>query len=383
MPLNPRNPIRNIHATQPNRMARLAAALSILGLLGATATAAQDYGSHTLPADLADPAAKVLGVLNKDPKNASRTLGYCEGPAADSAGNLYFTEDIGSSGNIWKVTPEGVGSNFYTGPALPNGLEFDPQGRLTAAEQGGVSTYDKSGVRTPLVMQGGDLKRVNDVTIANDGGMWFTNHSFGNTYFYRSPAGIVTSYPNTNDLGVKVPNGIEFIEEKKLLLVNSSDDGKVYQFDVGDDRKPSNKRVFSSVNVPDGLTVDEKGNVYVASYMEGTISVFDPTGKTLLGKITVKGNATPEANTSNCAFGGPGGKTLYMTGDAGAFKLQMKVAGRKRPGTTSLRPDTRFPLAAPLRGSTTVSRRGYTLSGRKAAAGVPAALILVTSLLSP
>ncbi len=361
MLFNPRNAPRNLHVTSARRALRSALALCILG---AGFAAAQDFGGHTLPPDLADPAAKVIGVLNKDPKNASRAMGYSEGPAVDSAGNLYFTEDIGSNGNIWKVTPQGVGSNFYTGPALPNGMEFDPQGRLTACEQGSISTYDKNGARTPLTMLGNpDLKRVNDVTIAVDGGMWFTNHQFGNTFFYRAPNGTVTSYPNVAPLGVAVPNGIEFIEEKNLLLVNSSNDNKVYQYDVSPDRKPSNKRFFATVAVPDGITVDEKGNIYVASWGDGKIQVFNSTGKAL-GDITVKSAGTDadgqNGNTSNCVFGGSENKTLYITGDGGAYKIVLKVAGRKRPGTTNLR--NRMGFATPSPHS---AEAGYSIDGRK------------------
>ncbi len=339
MHLKPHTANRIFHVTYSrpwSLMGFLKSILSVLAIITGLSSA-QEYGSHTLPADLADSTAKVLGALNKDPNNANRTLGYSEGPATDMDGNLFFTEGQDNTGNIFKVTLDGKESVFFSGPTQPNGMEFDPQGRLTVCEKGSVSTFDKAGVRTQLSNPGNvDLKNVNDLSIASDGSMWLTNHGTGNTYFYRDPSGVITTYPNTNALGVLVPNGIEYLEEKKLLFVNSSDDNKVYLFDVSAAHKPSNKRVFASVPVPDGLTVDEKGNVYIASFNDGAIYVFDPTGNQLLGKIKVTGDANPVANTSNCVFGGIDGKTLYMTGDAGAFKLQMKVAGRKRPGSVGL-----------------------------------------------
>lgn len=368
-------------AASRNRMMTSPALLSAAAILsGVMCAAAQDYGSHTLPANLADPATKIEGVMNKDPLNASRKMGYCEGPAADANGNVFFTEDIGTNGNIWKVTAQGVGSRFYSGPALPNGMEFDPQGKLVACENNSISFYDTNGMRTPLTMTGSpELKRVNDVSISSKGAMFFTNHGTGNTFFYRSPEGEVTSYNEslTPAVGLKIPNGIEYIEEKKMLLVNSDGAAKVYRFDVADDGKVSNKTEFASVAEPDGLTVDELGNIYIASYNDGAINVFDPTGKKLLGKITVKGDGNQSGNTSNCVFG-VSDKCLYITGDGGLFKLRMKVGPRVRPGSTGLSHPAGITLAPAARSVGAI----YDLAGRRVEVRMPAALRLLTSPLS-
>lgn len=147
-----------------------------------------------------------------------------------------------------------------------------------------------------------------------------------------------------------------------MLLVNSSGDSKVYRFDVAADGKISNKRVFANVPVPDGLTVDEKGNIYIASYGSGTIYVFGPNGPINdkpLGTIKVGSGA--EGNTSNCAFGGADGKTLFITGNGGAYKVQMKVKGRPIPGTVGLRQGR-----APFSGSPArTNLAGYLLDGRR------------------
>ncbi len=72
----------------------------------------------------------------------------------------------------------------------------------------------------------------------------------------------------------------------------------------------------------DGITLDEMGNVYSVSYRDNTIYVFDSTGVEI-GKIVVDA-----ANVSNCIFGGPEGKTLYITGDGVLRKVELKVKGR-------------------------------------------------------
>jgi gluconolactonase len=381
---NPCKPFRNIHNTPAASDARGSAGLLAAALLlaGTLSVQAQEFGSHNLPAELSDAGTKVLGVMNKAP-STNRALGYSEGPVGDAEGNLYFTEDNAGAGNIWKVTAAGVASNFYNGPGMPNGLEFDNQGKLFSAEKGGVAQYDKSGstTRTMIPMNPGlnQNYRVNDLTIASNGWMFFTNHANGHQFFFRDATGKVTTYEQGSAVGVNTPNGIEYIEEKKMLLVTGDGAKKVFRFDVKEDGTVSNRTEFASINEPDGLTLDEKGNIYVASYAEGAVHVFDTAGK-LLGKITVNGNSTPAGNTSNCVFGGVDGKTLFITGDLGAFKLQMKVAGRKRPGTVGVsRP--RYSLA-PLSRAGRTGASGYTLSGRKLETRAPAALMIVTSPLS-
>ena len=344
------------------QVTRLASRSAAAWLLCLGMAAAQDFGTHNLPLEFADPGVKVQAVMRQAP-NGGRNLGYSEGPVADLEGNLYFTEDNEGLGNIWKVTSAGVSSNFYSGPGMPNGLEFDNSGKMFSAELAAVATYDvKVGgsSRTKLTMSVtlDPQIRVNDVSVGSNGGVWFTNHSRGNQYFYRNPSGQVTVYNNEAPLGVPVPNGIEWIEEKKLLLVCSSSDNKVYQFDVGLDFKVSNRKVFGSVPVPDGLTVDANGNVYVASYGTGKVYVFGQAGGDVLGMIDVMTGG--DKNISNCTFGGPGNKTLFMTGTQGAYKFQLKIAGRMRPGTVGIRTGSLRLHSAPSTFS-----EGYTIAGRK------------------
>jgi gluconolactonase len=364
---NPRNTYGNMRVT------------SALLLLALGTTGAQDLGTHTLPLDLADASAKVLGALNKAPGN-NRNLGYSEGPVGDTEGNLYFTEDNAGAGNIWKVTPSGVGSNFYNGPGMPNGLEFDNAGKLFSAEKGGIAKYDKSDskTRTMIAMNpalNADF-RVNDLSIASNGGMYFTNHANGHQFFFRDATGKVTTYEQGGSLGVNTPNGVEYIEEKKILLVTGDGADKVFKFDVKDDGTVSNRTEFiKTIKEPDGLTVDEKGNVYVASYDSGSVYVYgpngSPTGEPYIGKIKI-GNGGG-GNASNCTFGGVDNKTLFITGNGGAYKVQLKVAGRKRPGSTHLRYRLAIPTSSP-----NTAADGYSINGKKISGEKPSTLLLLS-----
>lgn len=78
------------------------------------------------------------------------------------------------------------------------------------------------------------------------------------------------------------------------------------------------------------------GNLYVVAKLQGRVEVYDPSRKRI-GQIDIKTPSGyeekpgPTHNASNCVFGGPEGKTLFITGEGGVYAVRLKVAGRKPP----------------------------------------------------
>lgn len=306
----------------------LAAALS----LAAPAAEAQSLGTVSLDASLAEAGAQVVGVLNRQNGAA---LGYCEGPSVDAQGNVFFTE--GAPNRIWKVTPQGTASVFGgNANHASNGTEFDPQGRLTVCQKEAIATYDAAGNRTVLATAEANIS-ANDLTIGSNGAMYFTH--WGSNVFHRSAAGQVAKFG-----GFRIANGIEWVEERKKVYVSQDDLDQVTVHDVAPDGKLSAGLKFADIAEPDGITIDEKGNVYIASWNDGKIHVFDTTGRSL-GTITVTGATDlsgaqgitqgQNGNTSNCVIGA--NKKLYITGDGGLYSVQLKVGPRVRPVSVGLR----------------------------------------------
>lgn len=297
-----------------------------------------------LDPSLAESGAAVVGVLNRDSAE-SRYLGYCEGPAADSAGNLFFTEKGDESGDrtgpniIWKVTPRGVASRFYSSHEGTNGLEFDPQGRLVAMQVNKVRRFTADG--KSVVLDSSDLYgSLNDLSIGSNGDMYLTNLGGGSVFRLSADGKTRKTFPFYG------PNGVEWIEEKKIVYLDAGPGLRRYE--VQPDGSLANPVLLKQAGAPDGLTVDERGNIYVSSWEDGAVYVVDSTGKDL-GNIQVTSadpsDTDPSNNVSNCAFGGPGNRTLYITGGGGAYKVVLKVAGRKRPQRAAVRPG----LASPPR----------------------------------
>lgn len=311
---------------------RMLASFSLSASLCAPAWAQQTYGTVSLDASLADAGAVVRGVLNKHPVS-NADLGFCEGPSVDAAGNIFFTEQAAAvSFRILKVTHSGQGSEFATG-FKSNGTEFDPQGRLTVCQTSSIATYSATGARTVLASLPGEVA-VNDLTIGSTGAMYFTN--WGSNVYHRSAAGVVTTFS-----GYSTSNGIEWIEERNKLLLSQDGPDQVWVYDVAANGTLSNGKVFAPIAEPDGITVDEKGNIYIASWQDGKVHVFDSTARSL-GTITVtaagNGQGTTSGqggNVSNMVIGAD--KVLYITGDGGLYAVQLKVGPRLRPGTTGLR----------------------------------------------
>jgi gluconolactonase len=293
------------------------------------------YGQHivSLPRSLADSGVTVESMIPVKPQRIT----YCEGPAVDRNGNLFFSEQ--SAGIIWKVTPAGIVSKWRTNsPAYSNGLEFGPDGYLYCCERNRITKVDTLGNVLAVVTSGTGLGDVNDLSITSTGAVFFT--SFSQSFWYHSRDSTINrTYTYASPAGIQF-NGIEYVEEEGIVYVCMYGKNKVVIYNVGANGAvdTSSQRLFVSVNSPDGITIDANRNVYIASNSgtTGSINVYDSSG-TQLGSITMRQDNFAGSNASNCVFGGPDNKTLYITGDSGAYKIQLKVPGRVKPGFASVR----------------------------------------------
>lgn len=320
-----------------------------LALLATHPIGAQDYGyaQGDVPTTIAERGAKVLPVLLKHPETG-RSLGLCDGPAVDAEGNLFFSE--AATHTIYKVSPAGQASVFFAGTTeFPRGMEFDPQGRLVACAKDAILRFSRTGVKEVLAASGNGIafQDLQDVTIGSNGTLYATNYR-GKTFFQVSADGRSVKAI----AGLASPTGIEWIEEKNRLYVSDLDPHTTWQYDVAADGAVSNQRSY----VPDipgafGITMDQKAQVYIAGYSQGSVHLYStPMKDPFLGHILVKGSPTPAGNNTNQAFGGPDRKTLYITGNGGAFKIQLLVAGRVRPQA----PIRIFPRRVAVAGKTSI-----------------------------
>ena len=264
-------------------------------------------------------------------------FGFTEGPAVDKAGNLYFS-DIPNE-KIHKVE-DGKVSVFIEKSNHANGLMFDSKGRLVACEMDGqIVAHSPDGkTRTVLVDKnmGNRFNAPNDVVVANNGGIYFTDPAFrapmplpqGKTgVYYLSPEGkvfrLIDDLPN--------PNGVILSPDEKTLYVIPTGQSNMMAYPIETHGKIGKGKVFCSLKQPegktntggDGLSIDIKGNLYITSGLG--IQIFSSEGKHL-GTI-----AFPE-QPANCCFAGKDMKTFYVTARTGLYKVELPIAGHRFGG---------------------------------------------------
>lgn len=279
---------------------------------------------------------------------------WTEGPVwrADS-GYVLFSDIPMNSIYRWK---DGEGLSLFLRPAGhnrdqppgrevgTNGLFIDADGRLVMADHGDrqISRLNESNfTKETLVGQyeGKRLNSPNDVVLAKNGNLYFTDPPYGLNGLNDSP---VKELPHNGvylrrtdgsvvlvDAELTFPNGVILSPDEQTLYVAVSD-GRlpvIWAYDVAADGTVSNKRKFFD-GAPlqaagrrgafDGMAIDVEGNLFATG--PGGILVITPEGE-LLGTI-VTGRAT-----ANCIFGGPDRSVLYITADDYFLRMPTRTTG--------------------------------------------------------
>jgi len=252
---------------------------------------------------------------------------FAEGPAWSRDGYLVFS-DVPAN-KLLELKPGQKATSFRENSNGAMGNAFDAQGRLYSCETHSrrVTRTDKKG-KVEVVAERYEGKRLNapnDVAIRKDGHVYFTDPAFGSQQdareldfygvYHVSPRGEL-------DLIAKPkgrPNGIAISPNGRTLYVTNSDERNVRAYDLDHNGAASNERVVISGidGVPDGICVDEKGNLYVAA---NRIEAFSPEGKHL-GSIEV--HETP----SNCTFGEADLESLFITARTSVYRARLQVKG--------------------------------------------------------
>jgi len=253
---------------------------------------------------------------------------FTDGPAWSREGYL-LVSDVPNN-KILRLKPGEPAEIFRENSNGAMGNAFDAQGRLYTCESHSrrVTRTDKKGKIEVLVerYQGKRLNAPNDIAVRKDGQVYFTDPAFGNQQetrdldfygvYHLSPRGEL-------DLVAKPkgrPNGIAISPNGRILYVTNSDERNIRAYDLDHNGAVSNERVLVShiEGIPDGVRVDEKGNLYVAA---ARVEVYSPEGKQL-GVI-----ALPVETPSNCAFGDADYQSLYITARTSVYRVRLNVKG--------------------------------------------------------
>jgi len=325
---------------------------------------------------LASPGASLRGAAPRPPGLArlvpndapvqvlAEGFQWAEGPVWVAQGGYLLFSDVPKN-RMYRWVPGGRAASVFLEPSGgsatagfrepgSNGLKMAVPGLLLVADQGSraIALLDLGTKRKRLLaerFEGKKFNSPNDLAVGPDGAIWFTDPPYGlegidasplkeqavNGVYRRALDGTVTRV----EAGLSFPNGIAFSPDGLTLYVSNSDPKRavILAWDVGPGGRVSHRRIFADMTgiagrdlpgLPDGMCVDSGGNLWATG--PGGVHVFAPDGREL-------GLVATGAAVSNCTFGGPDGRTLYMTSTHQLAALRTNVRGAAARAAKGLR----------------------------------------------
>ncbi|MGO8918481.1 MAG: SMP-30/gluconolactonase/LRE family protein [Stellaceae bacterium] len=281
-------------------------------------------------------------------------LRWAEGPAYFRAGHYLIFSDIPNN-RMMRVLEDDDHLSIFRSPSLnSNGNTVDRQGRLVSCEHGGrrVTRTELDGTITVIAdrYNGKRLNSPNDVVVASNGSIWFTDPTYGIGGNYeglkaepeQEKHNVYQVDPQSGTVTVVVddfvqPNGICFSpDEKNLYVIDSGithgGPAHIRVFDVDINKGGvTNSKVFADGFAPgltDGMRSDVDGNIWCsmgwADPKEDGVRCYSPAGE-LLGKIHL-----PET-CANLVFGGPLRNRLYICASTSVYACYVNTQGAAIP----------------------------------------------------
>ena len=255
---------------------------------------------------------------------------FTEGPACDSEGNVFFTDQ--PNDRILKWSIDGKLSTYMQPCGRANGLSFDREGNLWACadEKNELWRIDPSKKVTVVIKdyKGKLLNGPNDLWFVPSGGLYFTDPLYKRPYWKRGPKEqececVYFLAPDGKTVtrvidDLKQPNGIIGTPDGKTLYVADIGAKQTFRYQVQPDGSVKDKKLLCEMG-SDGMTIDNEGNVYLTG--QG-VPVFDSNGKKI-EQIDV-----PEKWSANVCFGGKDRQTLFITASKGLYWIEN--AGERR-----------------------------------------------------
>lgn len=234
-----------------------------------------------------------------------------EGPCCDATGNLYLVA-LKKASDIAKVTPEGKTEVWVElgAKSSGNGIVFDKNGMMYVADYTGhnVLKIDPKTKKITVFAHETGMNQPNDLAIAPDGTLYASDPNWDKStgqLWKIGTDGKVTKLAT----GMGTTNGVEVSPDGKTLYVNESVQRNVWSFPIKADGTLGEKKLLKKFDDHgfDGMRCDADGNLYITRYGKGTVVKVSPAGE-ILKEIDVLGK-----QPSNICFGGPDGRTAYVT----------------------------------------------------------------------
>jgi len=267
---------------------------------------------------------------------------WAEGPAWNGVGRYLLWSDIPNNVQVRWIEDDARVTTFRNPSGNSNGNTFDFEGRQISCEHGGrrVVRYEGNGAVTVIAekFQSKRLNSPNDAVVHPDGGIWFTDPTYGIRGNYEgfkseqeTPTAVYRVDPKAGQIEkvmheISGPNGICFSPDYKKIYVADTGTGREIRAADVDGKALRNNRRFVQLDVPgnggpsaaDGIRCDVDGNVWAGA--RPGVQVIAPNGERI-GMIRL-----PET-CANVCFGGAKRNRLFMTASQSLYAVYVETVG--------------------------------------------------------
>lgn len=293
-----------------------------------------------------DPKFDKYKVTNTSIKRLYTGTGWAEGPAWNGEGRYLVWSDIPNNRQMRLTEEDGHVSVYRSPSGYSNGNTFDYEGRQLSCEHLNrrVVRYEHDGSVTVIAdnWQGKRLNSPNDIVVHPDGGIWFTDPTYGILGNYEGAEAkqelkqAVYRVDKNGSMkivadGFGQPNGLCFSPDyNKLYICDTGDAKNIHVFEVFNRMNLRNQKLFTDMKtpkgtgLPDGIRADVDGNIWIGSGWVGPgydgVHVVSPEGQ-LIGMILL-----PEV-CANLCFGGPKRNRLFMAASQSLYAVYVGTKG--------------------------------------------------------
>jgi gluconolactonase len=263
---------------------------------------------------------------------------YLEGPTIARDGTLYFT-DV-PWGRIFRLTADNQIELYFSYDGEPNGMKIHKDGRMFIADNAnGIMVLDPQTKKIePYVVRVANERLIgpNDLTFASNGDLYFTDQGSSDI---QTPNGRIIRIRADKSAeilltGIPSPNGLVLSPDEKTLYIAVTKSNTLWKVPLEVQAGAASTHrvgrsgvwVYLSGGVgPDGMAVDDDGNVVVAHTGFGAAWVF-----TKLGEPLYRVQSCAGLSIANLVYGGPDRRTLYIieSSTGSVLSAQMPTPGR-------------------------------------------------------
>lgn len=258
-----------------------------------------------------------------------------EGPAVDAAGNLYAV-NLHRAGTIGVLALGSPASRLFAvlpDGSIGSGIRFDREQRMYVADykRHNIFVFEPGSTTPNLYFHSAQFSQPNDLAMARDGTLFASDPDFAHRTgriwrVVRTANGGTTGAPMRSARPMGETNGIDLSPDGATLYVSETDSREIWAYRIDDNALTQPRLVvrFPSFKL-DGLRTDRAGRLFVARPGNGTIAIVSAEGK-ILRDVALQGKYP-----TNLTFGGPDGRTVFVTQVDGGFieAFNTDVPGRE------------------------------------------------------